>query len=60
LSRNSSTIRTRKTKKKSKQKWSVDFQVVPDNKYGDWMLEECKKWMKYKYGARKSAVIKLK
>ena len=48
-----------KTKRK-KEKWSVDFQLVPDNRYGNWMLGECKKWMKYKYGAKKSAVIKLK
>ena len=49
-----------KTKAEEKKEWSVDFQVVPDNAYGEWMLEECRKWMKRKYGARKSAVIKLK
>jgi len=50
-----------KTKeKKKKLQWSVDFQIVPDNEYGQWMLEQCKKWMKHKYGTKKSAVIKLK
>lgn len=50
-----------KTKSKNKnEEWSIDFQLVPDNKYGGWMLSECKKWMKYKYGLKKSAVIKLK
>ncbi len=50
-----------KTKEKNKNsKWSVDFQIVPDNEYGRWMLEECKKWMKRKYGAKKSKFIKLK
>ena len=39
-----------KTKSKKKnEKWSVDFQIVPDNAYGEWMLEECRKWMKYKW-----------
>lgn len=47
-------------KRKKREHWSVDFQIVPDNEYGEWMLEECKKWMKRKYGAKKSAVIKLK
>lgn len=51
-----------KTKQKigKNEKWSVDFQIVPDNNYGEWMFEECRKWMKYKYGAKKSAVIKLR
>lgn len=52
-------VKTRELAKK-KAKWSADFQLVPDNEYGEWMLEECKKWMKHKYGARKSAVIRLK
>ncbi|MFH1769610.1 MAG: hypothetical protein ABH833_02995 [Parcubacteria group bacterium] len=45
--------------KKNKEEWSVDFQLVPDNEYGLWMLEECRKWMKHKYGAKKSAVIQI-
>ena len=46
--------------KKKDEQWSFDLQIVPDNKYGEWMLEECRKWMKRKYGAKKSAVIRLK
>ncbi len=46
--------------KKRDEKWSLDFQVVPQNAYGEWMLGECRKWMKHKYGSKKSAVIKLK
>ncbi len=49
-----------KLKNRKKEEWSVDFQIVPDNKYGEWMLEECRKWMKHKYGAKKSTVVKLK
>lgn len=50
-----------KTKAKSrKEMWSVDFQLVPDNKYGKWMLKESEKWVRRKYGAKKSAVIRLK
>jgi len=45
--------------KKKNEKWSLDFQLIPDNEYGEWMLNESKKWLKHKYGAKKSAVIKL-
>lgn len=46
--------------KNPKADWSVDLQISPDNKYGDKLLEDAKKWMKQKYGAKKSAVIRLK
>ena len=42
-----------------KSKWSVDLVLAPENKYGDFVLKDAKKWMKQKYGAKKSAVIKL-
>lgn len=45
---------------KSKDNWSVDFVVAPDGKHGEFVLEDAKKWMKQKYGMKKSAVIKLK
>lgn len=54
------TIILLKTKSNNGENWAVDFQLVPDNEYGEWMLNECRKWMKYKYGARKSAIIKLR
>jgi len=47
-------------KDKSKFNWSVDFVVAPDGKHGEFILEDAKKWMKQKYGIKKSAVIKLK
>lgn len=40
--------------------WSVDLQISPDNKYGQTVLEDAKKWMKQKYGAKNSSVIKIK
>lgn len=48
-----------KTKKRRKSKWSADFVIAPDNKYGEFLLKDAKLWMKQKYG-RKSAVIRLK
>lgn len=45
---------------KKNSKWSVDLVLAPENKYGDFVLNDAKKWMKQKYGAKKSAVIKLK
>lgn len=52
-------VKTKK-KNKKKEKWSIDFQLVPDNKYGKWMSMECEKWVKQKYGLKKYALIKLK
>lgn len=46
--------------KNPKSKWLVDFPIVPDNKYGRMIFEDMKKWMKQKYGSKKSAVIRLK
>lgn len=40
--------------------WSLDLVIVPDNKHGDLVVEDAKKWMKQKYGAKKSAFIQLK
>lgn len=49
------------TKAKSpKAHWPVDFVIAPANKCGAQVLEDAKKWMKQKYGARKSAVIRIK
>jgi hypothetical protein len=40
--------------------WSVDLVIAPDNKHGEAVLEDARRWMKQKYGAKKSAVIQLK
>ncbi|MDE1869651.1 MAG: hypothetical protein KGH71_01535 [Candidatus Micrarchaeota archaeon] len=51
-------LKTKGAKKKAK--WSVDFVIVPDNKHGEYIFEDTKKWMKQKYGSKKSAIIPLK
>ena len=49
------------TKERNKDsKWSVDLVIAPENRYGNVVLEDTKKWMKQKYGSKRSAVIKLK
>jgi predicted nucleotidyltransferase len=49
-----------KTKEKElSTKWSVDLAIAPDNRYGDYVLSDARKWMKQKYGSKKSAVIQL-
>lgn len=50
-----------KTPTKAKSaKWSLDLVIAPDNKHGKELLEDNKKWMKQKYGATKSAVVRYK
>ena len=50
-----------KTPKTGKDpKWAVDMVLTTEGKHGDWVLADARKWMKQKYGAKKSAVIKLK
>lgn len=49
-----------KTKSKNKkEKWSFDLLLGPDNDYGSLQLEDYRLWMKQKYGAKKSTVIKV-
>lgn len=40
--------------------WAVDMVLTTEGKHGDWVLADARKWMKQKYGAKKSAVIKLR
>ena len=50
-----------KTKEKNKKaKRSIDLVLVPDNDYGRIVLEDAEKWMKQKYGTKKSKIIKIK
>ena len=49
-----------KTKSRKNMKWSVDFVVCPDNEYGDAVVKDASRWMKQKYGVKKSAFIRLK
>ncbi len=46
--------------KNPKSEWSVDVSFAPNNKFGKSTLEDAKKWMKQKYGSKKSTVIQLK
>ena len=48
------------TPSENRSKWSLDIAIAPDNQYGEKILEDAKKWMKQKYGSKKSAVIKFK
>lgn len=45
---------------KQKAAWSLDLVLTPNNTYGAFVLEDAKKWMKQKYGTKKSAVLRLK
>ncbi|HII15052.1 MAG TPA: hypothetical protein HA362_01955 [Nanoarchaeota archaeon] len=51
-------LQTKESRQNSK--WSVDFVVAPENKYGNLVLKDAEQWMKQKYGSKKTAVIKLK
>ncbi len=41
-------------------KWAVDLVITSEGSHGQFVLEDARKWMKQKYGAKKSAVIKLR
>jgi len=50
-------------KLKSGKGWSgrpADFVICPEKKAGMLVLENAKKWMKQKYGAKNSAFVRLK
>lgn len=49
-----------KTKRNNKSKWSVDVVLAPDNSHGNFILDDARKWMKQKYGSKKSVVVRLK
>ena len=49
-----------KTKNNSNVNWSVDMVIAPENDHGNYILKDAERWMKQKYGSKKSAVIKLK
>lgn len=46
--------------KRKNSKWSLDLVIAPDNKHGKELLEDNRKWMKQKYGAKKSEVVQLR
>jgi hypothetical protein len=49
-----------KTKEKGQRKWAMDLTIAPDNNYGRCMLKDADKWVKEKYGLKKSTKIRLK
>ena len=44
----------------SRANWSFDLVTAPDNAHGTTVLNDVKKWMKQKYGSKKSEVVRLK
>lgn len=44
--------------KKKSAKWSLDLVIAPDNQHGKELLEDNKKWMKQKYGVKKSEIVR--
>ena len=49
-----------KTKEKGNKKWAVDLTIAPDNEYGNSVLKDSDKWVKEKYGLRKSTTVKIR
>ena len=49
-----------KTKHNKAAKWSADFLVVPDSKYGNSVIKDADMWMKQKYGKKNSMFLRLK
>ncbi len=48
------------TPRQKTRNWSVDLVIAPDNKHGKYVLEDCTKWMKQKYGSKKSVALRLR
>ncbi len=44
--------------KRKNTKWSFDLVIAPDNQHGKAVFEDNKKWMKQKYGAKKSEIVR--
>ena len=49
-----------KTKELENSKWSLDLVIAPENKFGQEVVEDTRKWMTEKYGQNKYEFIKLK
>ncbi|MDP3710183.1 MAG: hypothetical protein Q8R29_00465 [bacterium] len=48
-----------KIQDQTKDKWSVDLVIAPDNEYGREVLEDADGWVKEKYGLKNSTVIRV-
>ncbi len=40
--------------------WSADIVIAPDNEYGRFILDDADRWVKEKYGPKKSALVRIK
>ena len=49
-----------KIKDKKIAKWSIDLVICPNNKYGNYVVEDATKWMKQKYGSKEAMLIRIK
>ncbi len=50
-----------KTKSNQKnEKWSIDFIVAPNNKHGEFVFEDVRKWMQQKYGNKNFEITRIK
>jgi hypothetical protein len=43
-----------------KKNWSVDLVIAPDNKHGEYVKKDAELWLKQKYGAKGTAMIRLR
>lgn len=46
--------------KNLKSKWCVDLVIAPDNKYGQYVLEDEDSWVKKRYGLKNSTIVRIK
>lgn len=42
------------------QEWSLDLVIAPDNAHGEELLQDCAKWVRQKYGAKNSKMVRMK
>lgn len=48
------------TTKGKGEEWSLDIVIAPEGNHGQFVLDDAEKWMKQKYGSKKSKFLKLK
>lgn len=44
----------------AKIKWAVDMVIVPNNKYGEIVLNDAERWVKKKYNLKNYSMLRLK
>ncbi|GEM_PF-1692709 len=48
------------SEKNKKAKWCVDLVIAPDNAYGKYVLADEDKWVRGRYGLKKSTIVRIK